>query len=70
MTPALGTQRYGTGRRPVTWGRRAVVIFDDETFDRIRQLALNDGVSFAEQVRILVQWGMDSAEAGRPGAEG
>lgn len=46
-------------------GRRAVVIFDDETFGRIRKLAVDNDVSFAEQVRVLVEWGLEAS-----GAEG
>lgn len=42
---------------------QAVVSFDTETFAAIRERAIAGRVSFAEQVRTLVQWGMESAGA-------
>ena len=41
--------------------KRIVVSFDDETFDEIQALATRNGVSFAEQVRTLCEWGMMEA---------
>jgi len=32
--------------------------FDPDTHEEIRQLAIKNGVSFAEQVRCLVEWGL------------
>ena len=36
------------------------VRFDSETFDEIRKRAIKEGTSFAEQVRILVEWGLEA----------
>ncbi|MCG8506197.1 MAG: hypothetical protein MI755_16455 [Sphingomonadales bacterium] len=58
-----------TQKRPVARGVRkdrklaVVVAFDEETFDAIRQRAISEGTSFGEQVRTLVEWGLDDAEA-------
>ena len=38
--------------------RRIVVQFDDETFEQIRRRAVKAKTSFAEQVRLLVEWGL------------
>lgn len=45
--------------------KRIVVSFDDETFDTIRARAVENGTSFAEQVRELVEWGLDTYKAER-----
>lgn len=45
-------------RSPVL--RRIVVSFDDETFAAIRARACAEGTSFAEQVRILTEWGLEA----------
>jgi hypothetical protein len=43
-------------------GKRSVrVTFEDDQFEAIRQLALADKVSFSEQVRLLCEWGIESA---------
>ena len=39
--------------------RRIVVSFDDETFEQIRTKAVAGGVSFAEAVRELVEFGLE-----------
>jgi len=45
-------------------GYRAVVVrFDPETHAKIRAMAIKAGVSFAEQVRTLLQWGMDADDS-------
>lgn len=59
MTPALGTQCKGTNRRPIKWGRRVVVSFDDDLFAAIRQYALDNRTTFSEAVRTLCQWGLE-----------
>jgi hypothetical protein len=41
---------------------QAVVSFDEETFRAIRERAIAGHVSFAQQVRELVEWGMESAD--------
>lgn len=38
---------------------RVVVSFDEETFDQIRSRALAEHSSFAEQVRVLVEFGLE-----------
>lgn len=55
LTPAKGVRRSQDG--PI----RIVVSFDQETFEQIGKLAARGEMSFAEQVRILVEWGLDSA---------
>lgn len=40
-------------------GRRIVCIFPDDTFEEIRAIAIEEGTSFAEQVRTLVEWGLE-----------
>lgn len=49
--------RHGEQKRPREQ-KRVVVSFDDETFDQIRRRAVNENTSFAEQVRVLVEWGL------------
>jgi len=39
--------------------KRIVIAFDDETFDVIRLRAVIRKTSFAEQVRQLVEWGLE-----------
>lgn len=34
--------------------------FDTETFQEIRQRALDQGTSLSEQIRILVEWGLEA----------
>ncbi len=38
--------------------RRIIVSFDQETFQQIREQAATARNSFAEQVRLYVEWGM------------
>lgn len=40
---------------------RIVVSFDDETFEQVKSQALANNRSFAEQVRLLVEWGLEVA---------
>lgn len=40
--------------------RRIVIGFDDETFAEIRQRAERERTSFGEQVRNLVEWGLEA----------
>ena len=45
-------------------GRRSVTIrLDDETFDQINKLALEERTSFGEQVRLLIEWGLMESNA-------
>ena len=41
--------------------RRIVVSFDTETFEQVRQRALAEKCSFADQVRLLVEFGLEAA---------
>lgn len=43
--------------------RRVVVGFDPETFDQIRTRAQQHRTSFAEEVRTLIEWGLESEHA-------
>lgn len=61
----------GTSKKTVAVGNikpnwpgmpRVVCAFDEETFTEIRQRAIADETSFAEQVRRLVEWGLESAQ--------
>jgi hypothetical protein len=40
--------------------KRIVVSFDAETFDQIRSRAVAKNTSFAEQVRLLTEWGLEA----------
>jgi hypothetical protein len=40
--------------------RRVVCGFDQETFQVIRDRAVKENTSFAEQVRLLVEWGLEA----------
>ena len=39
---------------------RIMIGFDPETFNEVREQALASGESFAERVRTLVEWGLES----------
>jgi hypothetical protein len=51
--PACGYELGSTSRR-------VAATFDDETFRDVRNRALEDGVSVAEQIRQLVEWGLEA----------
>ena len=40
--------------------KRVVCAFDEETFDQVRARAIAQNTSFAEQVRQLVDWGLEA----------
>ena len=42
--------------------RKTVCIFDPEMHATLRRMAIENNVSFAEQVRTVVTWGLDSAK--------
>mgnify|MGYP000265306718 CR=1 FL=1 len=59
-----------TQTRPVAKGTRdprfpehlqTVSRFEDETFGEIRMRTIAEGTSINEQVRILVEWGLEAA---------
>lgn len=61
-----------TQKRPVAKGvvdprdptrRQIVVAFDGDVFDQVRKRAVKEKTSFAEQVRLLVEWGLEADEA-------
>ena len=53
-TPGRGVRREGQNALQI------VVRFDDETFAQIRRRAVREGTSFGEQVRRLVEWGLEA----------
>ena len=60
--PRLG-QPKGTGPAqgvPVGALRKIVIAVEHETFETLRNRAIRDNTSFAEQVRILIEWGLES----------
>lgn len=62
MTAAAGTNEPARGcrRRDAKNVLQAVVRFDPDTFEQIRQRAIAEKTSFAEQVRRLVEWGLEA----------
>ncbi len=62
VTRAVPARKVARGVRHGPNDMRIVVSFDDETFATIRQRALDDGTSFAEQVRLLCEWGLEVKE--------
>lgn len=53
----------GSVQRGKRHQRRIVVGFDDETFEQVRQRALTERTSFGEQVRLLVEFGLETDNA-------
>lgn len=60
MTRRWQAERVGKGIADRRAALRIVVCFDDETFETIRQRAMAAETSFAEQVRLLVEWGLET----------
>jgi hypothetical protein len=54
LSPARGSARLGN--------KRVAITFDAEMFDRIRQIAEEIGISFGEEVRILVRMALEATE--------
>lgn len=52
-------KRTGVGY-PRDGCKQIAIRFDVDTFDQVKALALKDGVSFAEKVRQLVEWGLEA----------
>lgn len=42
--------------------RRATITFDQMMFDTIRERAIKEGTCLNEQVRTLIEWGLESAD--------
>ena len=59
-TPANGSKKRGAGLRGFGEVSRIVIVFPDEMFQRIRERAVKAKTSFAEQVRLLVEWGLET----------
>lgn len=59
----LGKQKNGTPAHgaPVPGGKRQVVVtMDTDQFEEVRARAVTEGTSFAEQIRNLIEWGLES----------
>ena len=54
--PAQGCKRRGD--KATT---QIVIRMDDDTFNQVRDRASRERTSFAEQVRILIEWGLETA---------
>ena len=65
MSAAAHTQKRQVAKGVVQPnGTRGIVCyFDPETFEAIRERALRAGTSFGEQVRCLVEWGLEEGNA-------
>lgn len=61
--PALGTKHHDKSKnRPMSENyTRVSVALDDEMFAHVRARALRHGTSFAEQVRVLLELGAETA---------
>ena len=58
-----GVQQPGGPARGVeiAGGRRQVVVkMDTSQFEEVRDRALREGTSLAEQIRLLIEWGLES----------
>lgn len=58
-----GIRKAGSGHADKPGLLRIVCAFDEETFAQIRGRAVKEQTSFAEQVRQLVEWGLEEATA-------
>jgi len=69
--PGRGSTKRSTAGFPEHYAdlRRIMVAFDEETFADIRARALSAQSSFAEQVRLLVEWGLRAHQAASEAAE-
>jgi hypothetical protein len=58
--PGRGSTKRSSLAAPAHYAglRRIVVAFDEETFGEVRTRAVDGKTSFAEQVRLLVEWGL------------
>ena len=60
MIPAKGSTHKGKGRPQLKGRRRTMIAFNDDQFEEIRQRAVKEKTSFAEQVRLLCEWGIET----------
>jgi hypothetical protein len=60
----MGQQRNGTPGRGVSRDglRQFVIKIDHETADQVIARAAAHGTSTAEQIRLLIEWGLEAAE--------
>jgi hypothetical protein len=65
---------HHTQKRPVARGvkdprkpdlMQIVVRIDDETFAEIRAIAVAEQTSFSEQIRMLIEWGLEAQRNAR-----
>lgn len=56
--------RSAQGYRRNETERRIVIGFDDETFAEIKQRAVKSRTSFAAEVRLLVETGLETVKGG------
>jgi predicted DNA binding CopG/RHH family protein len=54
------TEPTKTARPRATDKTRVTLRFDDETFEEIERRAEREGNTIAEQVRLLVEWGLEA----------
>lgn len=63
--PGKGSTKRSTAGFPEHYAdlRRIMVAFDEETFASVRDRALQAQTSFAEQIRLLVECGLEAHQA-------
>lgn len=54
------TRKLAEGAVRANGIRKFNTAFDEETYQQIRNLAMKSGVSFTQQVRLLVEWGLEA----------
>lgn len=59
-TPAVGSKKRGGHRGEFGDARRVVILFPGEMFRDIRDRAAKKQTSFAEQARLLIEWGFEA----------
>lgn len=57
LRPTIANGFVEAGRNPLT--RKIAIVFDDETFDEIKALAIEKHCSFASMVRALCELGLE-----------
>lgn len=58
---ANGTKVHSRNKKPRNQ-RRTVVGFDHDTFEEIRDFAINNKITFSEAIRTLVVWGLEDVD--------
>jgi hypothetical protein len=67
---ARGSTRRGASGKVYQCMRRCMVAFDDETFEQIRKLAIAQRTTFAQQVRLLTEFGLEGQTLPTPSRGG